>query len=256
VGGLTGENRGIGGQASISNSYSTAIISGDRLVGGLVGYNLYSSISNSFSTGSVFGNDDVGGLVGKKYGGSVNNSFWDVNSSGQASSAGGTGKTTEEMQTRSTFTDAGWDFVGESVNGTEDIWDICEGTNYPKLAWQRPLPGDFVCPVGVNFIDYAFFAEHWLQTIYGDCGGVELTGDGKVNGVDFAVFAEYWMLTSCGECGGADLTGDENVDLADLSVFAAHWLETEYAEVDLTNDGQVGLDDLREFTNNWLAGVE
>jgi len=34
------------------------------------------------------------------------------------------GKTTAEMQMESTFTDAGWDFIGESVNGTEDIWWI------------------------------------------------------------------------------------------------------------------------------------
>ena len=62
-------------------------------------------------------------------------SFWDTQTSGMTTSEGGTGKTTAEMQTQNTFTDAGWDFVGEDVNGTDDIWDI-EGTNYPNLSWQ------------------------------------------------------------------------------------------------------------------------
>ena len=39
---------------------------------------------------------------------------------------------------QSTFEAEGWDFVGESVNGTEDIWLMpCEGRDYPSLAWQQ-----------------------------------------------------------------------------------------------------------------------
>jgi hypothetical protein len=51
--------------------------------------------------------------------------------------AGGKGKTTAEMQTKSTFTDAGWEFVGETANGTEDIWWILEGQDYPRLWWEK-----------------------------------------------------------------------------------------------------------------------
>jgi hypothetical protein len=40
------------------------------------------------------------------------------------------------MQTASTFLNAGWDFVGEMANGTEDIWWILEGKDYPKLWWE------------------------------------------------------------------------------------------------------------------------
>ena len=39
------------------------------------------------------------------------------------------------MKARSTFTDAGWDFVGETVNGTADIWRMPSG-GYPILSWQ------------------------------------------------------------------------------------------------------------------------
>jgi hypothetical protein len=47
------------------------------------------------------------------------------------------GKTTAEMQTASTFLEAGWDFVGETENGTDDIWWILEGKDYPRLWWEK-----------------------------------------------------------------------------------------------------------------------
>jgi len=83
----------------------------------------------------VSGTDSVGGLVGID-GGSVDSSFWDIQSSGWTTSAGGAGKATAEMQTAKTFLDAGWDFVGETANGTEDIWWIDEGKDYPRLWWE------------------------------------------------------------------------------------------------------------------------
>jgi hypothetical protein len=62
--------------------------------------------------------------------------FWDTQTSGQTSSWGGTGKTTAEMQTAKTFLDVGWDFVGETANGPNDIWKIAEGLDYPRLWWE------------------------------------------------------------------------------------------------------------------------
>jgi hypothetical protein len=72
---------------------------------------------------------------GKCYEGEVWASFWDIETSGIYWSDGGEGKTTAEMQTESTFTDAGWDFVGETFNGIEDIWFIPQG-DYPHLWWE------------------------------------------------------------------------------------------------------------------------
>jgi len=43
------------------------------------------------------------------------------------------------MQTESTFTSAGWDFVGETSNGTEDIWKMCYVPDYPHL-WGEQCP--------------------------------------------------------------------------------------------------------------------
>ena len=164
-----------GPRPEISNSYSTGDVTGNRVVGGLVGGLINGTIANCYSTGSVSGYVLIGGLLGVKgspiirpdFSGitgdtisdfystanitgnsgvgqivirgvirEVVNSFWDVETSGRATSAGGTGKTTVEMQTASTFLEAGWDFVDETENGTEDIWRILEGLDYPRLWWQ------------------------------------------------------------------------------------------------------------------------
>jgi hypothetical protein len=93
-------------------------------------------ISNCYSTALVTGPEPIGGLLGANTTGEVRGCFWDTQTSGQAKSAGGTGKTTAEMRTTKTFLDAGWDFVGETANGTEEIWWILEGKDYPRLWWE------------------------------------------------------------------------------------------------------------------------
>jgi hypothetical protein len=40
------------------------------------------------------------------------------------------------IQTADTFLKAGWDFIDETANGTEDIWWIDEGKDYPRLWWE------------------------------------------------------------------------------------------------------------------------
>jgi hypothetical protein len=37
------------------------------------------------------------------------------------------------MQTAAIFLEAGWDFTGETPNGTDDIWWILEGQGYLRL---------------------------------------------------------------------------------------------------------------------------
>jgi len=153
VGGLVGENSG-----SISNCYSTGDVNGVGDVGGLVGQNgipMRSGgiVSNCYSTGDVNGVDDVGGLVGDIYEGYIEWSFWDVETSGKLESAGGTGKTTAEMQTKSTFTDVGWDFV--------EIWGIGENQTYPYLRTEPA--GDLNYDKKVDLLDLAIIASHWLE---------------------------------------------------------------------------------------------
>jgi len=183
VGGLVGGSWG----GPVSNCYSTANVIGGERVGGLAGFNNH-NIANCYSAGAVTGSVDVGGLVGDSgLGGTVTNTFWDLNTSSQATSAGGIGKTTAEMQTESTFTDAGWDF--------NDVWAICEGTNYPRHIWSIPA-ADFLCPDGVNFIDYSFFADWWLDdncADVNDCEGADIDSSGAVNGDDLKALCDYWL---------------------------------------------------------------
>jgi hypothetical protein len=63
-----------------------------------------------------------------------------VETSGQTTSNGGTGLTTAEMMTLSTFTSAGWDFVNETDNGPNDIWFIREAKEYPRFVWENNQP--------------------------------------------------------------------------------------------------------------------
>ena len=137
VGGLLGYVSG-----TVSNCFSSLSVQGNVGVGGLVGYNNGGLITNCYSSGSVQGNF-IGGLVGGDSGGSYNKCFWDsdinsdVNGIGNVIDPNVIGKTTAQMQMESTFTDAGWDFVGETTNGPNDIWKISEGVDYPRFWWQE-----------------------------------------------------------------------------------------------------------------------
>ncbi len=139
VGGLAGLNEG-----DVSQCHSTGSVRGWSAVGGLVGDNS-GDVAQCYSTGAVSGEAAVGGLVGSGANwcengrcavGDVTSCFWDTQISGQTSSEGGTGETTANMQNATTFLHAGWDFVGETANGTEDIWWIDEGKDYPRLRWE------------------------------------------------------------------------------------------------------------------------
>lgn len=129
TGGLVGLNNG-----DIFNSYSSATTTSDLISGGLVGEN-NNNISNSFSFGVVGGRGAVGGLVATSTGGSVINSFWDTEASSASTSATGTGKTTSQLKTRSTFTGASWNF--------DTTWGIDtnpeKNNGYPYLLWQAPF---------------------------------------------------------------------------------------------------------------------
>jgi hypothetical protein len=137
VGGLVGALS----DSSVTSCYATGTASGYDYAGGLVGYiggTGASSVSYSYSTGSVAATTNAGGLVAFN-GGTVSSSFWDTETSGQVTSAGGTGKTTAEMQDIGTFTGASWDIVavaGADNRDTGYVWNIVDDTTYPFLSWQ------------------------------------------------------------------------------------------------------------------------
>ena len=132
VGGLVGDNASGG---AVINSYARGDAAGQTAVGGLVGSNA-GMVTTCYARGRATGDEYVGGLAGWDWDGTVAESFWDMQTSGLSESEGGTGRTTAEMQTASTFLEAGWDLIDESENGTEDIWWILEGQDYPRLWWE------------------------------------------------------------------------------------------------------------------------
>jgi hypothetical protein len=135
VGGLVGSNQ----DGDVIGCYAIGAVSGDYSVGGLVGGN-EGTVSTCYASGRVAGNEYLGGLVGWEGRGKVIASFWDVETSECATSAGGFAQTTTELQTAGTFLDVGWDFVDETANGSEDIWWIDEGNDYPRLWWEPRPP--------------------------------------------------------------------------------------------------------------------
>ncbi|UCD51331.1 MAG: hypothetical protein JSW27_01605 [Phycisphaerales bacterium] len=137
TGGLVGWNAG-----TIRNCYASAVVICGYTGGGLAGDSYTGHIRNCYATGTVMGDTDAGGLVGVGYERDIVASFWDVETSGLANMCGhgqcndALGKTTIEMQMASMFLEAGWDFIAEAENGTEEIWWIEEGVDYPRLWWE------------------------------------------------------------------------------------------------------------------------
>jgi len=140
TGGLTGYNSG-----EIRHAYTMGSVVGTNMVGGLVGWNIGGTIADSYSRAYVNGADEVGGLVGRSsagvgtaylyrsysaggvagtganvggFLGSVTSStvdehcYWDTQTSGQATSARGAGRTTAQMtHPYDASTYDGWDWT-------------------------------------------------------------------------------------------------------------------------------------------------
>ncbi|MFO7447070.1 MAG: hypothetical protein R6W90_11925, partial [Ignavibacteriaceae bacterium] len=134
IGGLIGETH----NADVNNCYSDSSVHGNLIVGGLTGYDVSSTISNCYTIGSVSGRMYTGGISG--LGSTVNNCFWNKTVNPDLDNGFGTGKTTYELKTHSTYVNAGWDFLNETSNGSENYWGInetgAEHEGYPFLQWQ------------------------------------------------------------------------------------------------------------------------
>lgn len=149
VGGLVGNVNMAAEAFFIQDCYARGAVIGNDRVAGLIGYIYRGNVDNCYSTGLVTGATNDGGLIGYRRvpiltPDDCTDCFWDTDTSGQAVSDGGTGKTTAQMKTASTFTDAGWDFT--------TIWDITPSCNndYPCLLDVTPACGVPVTPFVIN----------------------------------------------------------------------------------------------------------
>lgn len=178
IGGLVGRND----SNTLSSCYASGSVSGmgeGACVGGLVGENYYGTLTDCYSTGPVTGAGlRLGGLVGVNVSGSTINSFWDIQTSNQTTSAGGTGKTTSQMKTLATFIDAGWDFIDESENGFHDYWQM-QANDYPHFDlhnWTLAGKGTSANPYIVASV--ADLGKVCLRPLafYSLAGNLDLTG--------------------------------------------------------------------------------
>lgn len=126
VGGMAGFNLGF-----ISDSFAAADVLGNNYIGGLIGAN-YGDLTNCFSIGSVQPGTSSGGLIGHGSGATIINSYWDVDTSGQTTSAGGEGRTTAEMTwPYADNTYVNWDF--DFTWFADEDYILNDG--YPVLRW-------------------------------------------------------------------------------------------------------------------------
>jgi hypothetical protein len=185
----------------LSNCYSLALTTGEYSVGGLVGHN-EGTVTRCYEAGKVSGSSRVGGFIGYQDSITSIDGFWDKTLNPDKKSIGNypdtsfpevIGLSTVEMKSHFTFTNAGWDFVGEVVNGPNDVWTIKDGNDYPKLVWSIV---DFISFDGVNFADYAHLGRYWKNNNCrdtNDCDGSDIDFSGAVDYKDIAILFNYWL---------------------------------------------------------------
>lgn len=146
VGGLVGFCR----STTIKNSYSKSKIWADTgAAGGLVASGSENSkITNCYFAGIIISSGTTGGLAAQIISGATGeNSFWDLM---HPTSAFGTGKTSEEMKKPCMYIDAGWDFIAETNNGTNNIWGM--STGYPFLYYERTHSNNCLPTIQANSV--------------------------------------------------------------------------------------------------------
>ncbi len=72
---------------------------------------------------------------------SITASYWDTSTSGQTTSAGGsgvTGKTTRQLQSVTSYTGiySAWNNNLDGVTGNDDPWDLGNKMQYPMLDYK------------------------------------------------------------------------------------------------------------------------
>lgn len=213
VGGLVGKSF----NKFIISCYSNGSVIGNFYIGGLIGqtyfyedtYDSIGFIDKCYSNCKVSGNLSVGGFIG---GGSIysrvlppsipliSDCFWDIQTSCTSNGIGNynpdpngiIGKTTAEMYDPNTFINASWDFIGETINGPNDIWWILEGKDYPRLWWQ--LPVDDFNDSKAEPLWFAYEIEPELAHLEEVNGRLEVYTTGAMEDID-AIYAPYdWGL--------------------------------------------------------------
>jgi hypothetical protein len=278
IGGLIG-NYDIG---PVEYCYSLGLVdagAGSNWVGGLIGQTSNVTMTHCFAAGEVrSGGTFTGGLIGEAKTTLVITCFWDSTSTGKTiSSGGGKGLTTTAMQSESTFTSAGWDFVS--------TWKMYA---YPGLAWEPELgtSGEFSASVSAGeteIIEFSVFALRDV-TIQWTLGDIEDGGwiaaaapvTGTSTGPDDAATVQLTLDSAGLQAGDYSqellITGDNGetrqmiirlhvfhrVQFDALAGLATHWgtgcdFGLPCKVVDWYVDGKIDMEDLSRLADGWLG---
>ncbi len=148
VGGLVGTSY----ESTVNNSYNEGDVIATEYAGGLVGFNMASTVSNSYNRGHVNATIFKGGLIGDGFSSTVTNSYWNTETSGQENSAGGLGRTTEQMT---------WPHSNDTYEtwNMNQVWSINYLINdgYPFHQWNHALfPMNLAGNAGNGFVELSW----------------------------------------------------------------------------------------------------
>jgi hypothetical protein len=131
------------GSADVYDSYAAGSVTysgsaGSYGPGAFAGrvQNSGTTVSRCYAIGSV---PTGSGFIGSYSSASSSANFYDLQTTGQTTSAGNaTACSTSVMKTMGNFSSAGWDFICETVRGTNDYWgrNTTDNNEYPWLAWE------------------------------------------------------------------------------------------------------------------------
>ena len=243
IGGLVGLITG----GSISNSYAAGSVHGNSAVGGLVGYQMAGDISNSYATGSVSLTGSSGGLLGHEtVSSSVTNSFYDVDTTGQSDTGKGTGKETSDMQDKSTYENAGWDFTNH--------WNIDTSGNAQRHNNGKPYLRAIQAYVtydgngnteGEAPFDSTSYRPSRSATVAGNTGDLAITG-----------YTLAGWNTAANGSGTSYNVGDSFVITGDITLYA-QWEISTYTVTFNAEGGNVNpLEQTKRFASTYGHGAD
>ena len=207
VGGLVGQSSsGWESNSAITASYATGRVSGTTTVGGLVGTN-GGAITASYARGEVSGSDNVGGMSGSNDG-TITASYWDTTVWGQSSGNHGEGKTTEELQTPTGYSDIyePWNLESNDIAGSP--LDLGSATQHLALAAGLDTDSDHV-------LDYPWDLGSSSQY---PALAADLNGDGRATWQEFG-----HQLRAVPVLTATVPAGEDNFELTWTPVDTSHW---------------------------------
>ncbi len=237
-------------------------VRGERIVGGLVGYNYYGTISDCYSRGGVSGSDNVGGLVGWTIGGDLSDSHSAGVVGGTENVGGLVGYNSRDSSVTNSYSSgfvSGMDYVGGlvghnlatirncystgSVAGTGKCIGGLVGRNYGGISkcysvgevtgvnYVGGLMGKNDGVVGSNFWDV--HTSGWATS---DGGIPKTTTEMKTQSIFAHAGWDFIEIWNIGEnqtypylrtVPAGDINKDKTVNFLDLCIIAQQWCNQE-----------------------------